>query len=304
MPMIIREARLDLMHFPHFNVPVLNPTPFVVTIHDLTHTLRRSLGSTTRDPATFRIKTAGYELALRRAVSGSRKVIAVSEATKHSIIRYLGTKPAKIAVTYEGVDSESFAQPDRAVRDKLGLQYPYFLYIGAAYPHKNLYKLLEAFGLLVHRGEKKYQLVLAGDHDVFGPPLQKRAKELGLEKLVVFPGRVTDSEIAGLLEGALAFCFVSLSEGFGLPGLEAMAQGVPVLSSNLTSLPEVYEEAAYYVEAEDPDAVAAGLEKLATDSKLRKELGAKGRKQALKYSWAEMAEQTLEVYRAAIGHKP
>jgi glycosyltransferase involved in cell wall biosynthesis len=233
MPGIIRSAKLDLMHFPHFNVPVLSTAPWVVTIHDITHTTRRSLKSTTRDPARFAVKSAGYELALRRAVSGARKVITVSEATKQAVVDYLKTDPAKITVTYEGVDLHTFSEPDKDALQRFGIDNPYFLYVGTAYPHKNLRRLIEAFGIFQSRAGRPHQLVLAGDQEKFGEELRELAQQAGLEGKVVFPGRVSDGELAALYQGALAYTFVSLSEGFGLPGLEAMAQQVPVLAGLL-----------------------------------------------------------------------
>jgi glycosyltransferase involved in cell wall biosynthesis len=296
LPGLIRRAKLDLVHYPHFNVPVLARVPYVVTIHDLTHTTRRSLESTTRDPAKFALKSAGYELVLRRAVRGARRIIAVSEATKQAITDYLHVDPAKITITYEGVDQAAVSGPDTGALERFGITKPYFLYVGAAYPHKNLLQLIEAFAQL----PGDYQLVLAGDHERFGGSLRNRAGELGVGERVVFPGRVSDAELAALYEDALAYTFVSLSEGFGLPGLEAMAAGVPVVSSNLTSLPEVYGDAALYVDPADSANIAAGLERIASDEALRTKLVQLGHERVKQFSWRRMAEQTLQVYREAV----
>jgi glycosyltransferase involved in cell wall biosynthesis len=296
LPRLVHGAKLDLVHYPHFNVPVFARVPYVVTIHDLTHTTRRSLESTTRDPAKFALKSAGYELVLRRAVRGARHVIAVSEATKQAITDYLHVDPARITVTYEGVDEAAVSQPDKGALKRFGVTKPYFLYVGAAYPHKNLTKLIEAFAQV--KGD--YQLVLAGDNERFGEPLRARARELKVGERVIFPGRVSDAELAALYAGALSYVFVSLSEGFGLPGLEAMAAGVPVVSSNLTSLPEVYGDAALYVDPADSANIAAGLERIASDEALRTKLVQLGHERVKQFSWRRMAEQTLQVYREAV----
>src|SRR5581483_2823597 len=157
---------------------------------------------------------------LRKAVR-ARRLIAVSEHTRDAVVRLLHVEPSRIHVTYEAADPPGKLEPDRSVLERHALDVPFFLYVGAAYPYKNLGRLLDAFA----RVGGADRLVLAGDHESFGPALRRQTAALGLGDRVVFPGRVSDAELAALYEAALAYVFVSRSEGFGLPGLEAMQAG-------------------------------------------------------------------------------
>jgi glycosyltransferase involved in cell wall biosynthesis len=189
-------------------------------------------------------------------------------------------------------------EPDASVLARLGLDAPFFLYVGAAYPYKNLAGLIEAFARL--DGDR--QLVLAGDQEDFGAALRKQAVAAGLADRVVFPGRVSDAELAALYGGALAYAFVSYSEGFGLPGLEAMSAGLPVVAASAGSLPEIYGDAARYCDPDDVRSIAAALGEVAADEQLRGRLVSRGRERAAGFSWRRTAEQTLGVYREALLH--
>jgi len=296
LPSLIRAARVDLMHFPHFNVPLVYRAPFVVTIHDLTHELRRRLPGAERDPARSRAKAAAYRLVLRHALRGSRRIVAVSETTKRDLVELLGVPPEKITVTYEGVGTDVFATRDPGALGRLGARAPYFLYVGNAYPHKNLPRLLDAFAA----AGTGHRLVVAGDHGQYGAELAERAAQLGIADAVLFPGAVDDSELGELYRGATALVLVSLAEGFGLPGLEAMALGAPVLASAIPSLREVYGDGARFVDPEDVDAIAAALRELVADDGLRAGLVAAGRARVATFSWRAMAERTRGVYREAL----
>ena len=282
LPRLIARERLDLVHFPHLTVPLLLTTPFVVTVHDLNYL---DADATAR-PAVLR---AGYRLELLKA-KRARRLIAVSEHTRGEVVRRLGVDPARIAVTYEAADAPA-VEPDQDTLDRYGIDAPFFLYVGAAYPYKNLARLIEAFALV----EGDYRLVLAGDQEDFGPALKEQASER-----VIFTGPVSEPELAALYAGALAYAFVSLSEGFGLPGLEAMAAGVPVVAARAGSLPEVYGGAARWCAPSHAGAIAAALTSVAADEELRRQLIEDGRKRAAEFSWARTAEQTLAVYHEAL----
>jgi alpha-1,3-rhamnosyl/mannosyltransferase len=172
---------------------------------------------------------------------------------------------------------------------------PFFLYVGAAYPYKNLTRLIGAFAKL--GGDRK--LVLAGDQEHFGPALRRQAADAGLAGRIVFPGRVTDAELAALYGAALAYVFVSYSEGFGLPGLEAMQSGAPVVAASAASLPEIYGDAARYCDPHDVDSIVDALAEVASDREVRARLVERGHRRVREFSWARTAEQTLEVYRGA-----
>jgi glycosyltransferase involved in cell wall biosynthesis len=284
LPRLVARERLDLVHYPHLTVPLLERTPFVVTVHDLNYldadaTARRA------------VLRAGYRIELRKA-RRARKLIAVSEHTRNEVVRLLGVDPRRVAVIHEAADAPA-VEPDPATLERYRIDAPFFLYVGSAYPYKNLARLIEAFALV----EGDYRLVLAGDQEDFGAALREQASER-----VVFTGPVSEPELAALYSGALAYAFVSLSEGFGLPGLEAMAAGVPVVAAHAASLPEVYGGAARYTDPRHVGLIAAALTNVAGDEELRRQLVADGRERAAEFSWTRTAEQTLAVYREALLH--
>jgi glycosyltransferase involved in cell wall biosynthesis len=289
LPRLVRRERPDLVHYPHVTVPLLSTTPFVVTIHDLNYLDDAAISSR----AALR---AGYRAELAK-VRRARRIIAVSEHTRDTVVRKLRVDWSRVAVTYEAADAPA-VEPDPATLERYGLDAPYFLYVGSAYPYKNLARLIEAFA----RVGTEYRLVLAGDHEDFGAALREQAANAGLAGRVVFPGPVSEAELAALYAGALAYAFVSVSEGFGLPGLEAMQAGVPVVAARAASLPEVYGDAAHYCDPLDVESIAAALAEIATDAELRKRLVTHGQQRAGEFSWARTAEQTLAVYREALLH--
>ena len=299
LPRLVARKRLDLMHYPHLTVPLLAKTPFVVTVHDLNYLDAGAISGPSNVASRVRHAAlrAGYRLELVKA-RRARRLIAVSEHTRDALVRALRIDQARVAVTYEAADPPHAIEPDTTVLERYDLDAPFFLYVGAAYPYKNIAGLIEAFARL----GGAYKLVLAGDHESFGAALRERAADLGVAERVVFPGRVSDTELAGLYRGALAYAFVSFSEGFGLPGLEAMRLGVPVVAASAGSLPEVYGDAARYCDPHDVDSIADALAAVASDEPLRARLVDQGHRRAGEFSWARMAEQTLAVYREAALH--
>lgn len=297
LPVLLRRNRPDIVHFPHFNVPVLLGCPFVVTIHDLDYSHFRAARPGVKGQLKHLVKSSGYSVTLQK-LKLARAVITPSQYSKADIVKELKFDPRRVFVTYEGADPTELGKPDPATLKRYRITDPFFLYVGAAYPKKNLGRLIEAFATFTKK-HPDYQLVLAGNHAEFATGLKAEAARLKLGDRVIFPGRVSDPELAALYRGALGYAFVSLSEGFGLPGLEAMAEGLPVLAARASCLPEVYGDAAHYVDPESTEDIAAGLQKIATDQKLRQNLIAKGHQQVGKYSWAKMAKETLEVYEQA-----
>lgn len=299
LPRLVDRERLDLMHYPHLTVPLRSRTPFVVTVHDLNYLdggvifVPGGVRSRVRRAALL----AGYRVELVKARS-ARRLIAVSEHTREALVRALRIDPARVAVTYEAADPPGAIRPDETVLTRHGLDAPYFLYVGAAYPYKNLGRLIDAFA----RADGERKLVLAGDHEDFGSALRQRATAAAVANRVVFPGRVSEAELAALYGNALAYVFVSFSEGFGLPGLEAMRFGVPVVAASAGSLPEVYGDAARYCDPHDVDSIAEALAAIASDDRLRAQLVTKGHRRAERFSWSRTAEQTLAVYREAVLH--
>lgn len=296
MPRILKKYDLDIVHFPHFNVPVFWKGKFIVTIHDLIlfhHPTRRA---SALSPLLYFIKKLAYHRAIRSAVRKSRKIIAVSEHTKRDIVEHFGTPKSKVAVTHEAVDIRQKISdtPSRHILKKYGIIKPYILYVGNAYPHKNLERLVLVFRELVKKHQHLH-LVLVGKEDYFYKRLKAFVKE-NWAKQVIFTDFITDEDLPVVYREALLYVFPSMYEGFGLPPLEAMARNVPVASSNATCLPEILGEAAYYFDPEGMAEMAEAIEKVAIDSELRERLISAGQKQVKKYSWEKMARETLEIY--------
>lgn len=288
-PFQLKKYKLDLVHFTHFNVPILYRRPFIVTIHDLIISKfpESRKKATTLPPILYHLKLFFYNLVLKNTLIKSKKIIAVSQATKKDIIDLFKIEPRKIEVIYEGVDRLPILDSKTKIPDH------YFLYVGSAYPHKNLERLLLAFKNL---NISNFKLILVGKKDYFYQRLEKYSQQLGLNDKVIFKGEVSDEELALLYKNALFFIFPSLCEGFGLPGLEAMAYGTPVIASSASSLPEIFGPAAYYFNPYDLNEITEAIRRLIFDEKLRKDLKDKGLKQIEKYSWAKMAQEILMVY--------
>jgi glycosyltransferase involved in cell wall biosynthesis len=301
LPRLVAREHLDLVHYPNVTVPLLAMTPFVVTIHDLNYLDEAAIFGADSDRSRARrsLLTASYRLELEK-VRRARRVIAVSSHTRDALVSVLRVPPHKIAVTYEAAGVPEGIEGDRTVLERNGIASPFFLYVGSAYPYKNLPRLLDAFALFLRRDNDDVRLVLAGDHEQFAHSLTERARQLGIEERVVFPGPVSEAELVALYAAALAYVFVSLREGFGLPGLEAMAAGVPVIAARAGSLPEIYAEAVEYCDPHHVESIATALSRVTRDEELRLRLTNGGRRRAAEFSWTRTAEQTLGVYRHAL----
>lgn len=307
---------LHLAHVPYFASPLFPTVPTVVTVHDLIPLILPAY----RGSLLVRLYTRLVAAAARKAEA----IITVSQASQRDIVRYLHIPPERIHVTYEAageafqpVEDEACPEPSRrtqlaAIRQKYALPERYLLYLGGFDQRKNLSALLRAFALLVNRQQhcvlslsKEARLVIAGklpgrDSPLFPDP-RRLVEELGLEERVVFTGWVAEEDKPALLSGATAFVFPSLYEGFGLPPLEAMACGAPVIASNSSSLPEVVGEGGILVEPTDVEALAEAMEALLADDALRADLRQRALAQAARFSWRQTALETLAVYRKVIG---
>lgn len=299
MPKLIDQENLDLMHYPHWNIPLCSKTPFVVTIHDLLllEEPTSAKKATQLDPFRYKLKYLGYKHIVDRAVHKSKHIVAVSEFTKNSILKHFSTNPKKISVIHEGVTSRS--KKVGKSENKTIINSPYFLYVGNAYPHKNLEALIHGFAFF-HKLHPEVKLVLVGKQDIFWKWLEKEFEEIQIPKeSVVFWGYATEEELDNLYQNATLYVFPSRHEGFGLPPLEAMARGVPVAASRATAIPEILGEAALYFEPDDIEAMVEAMEQALSDKKLRDKLKEKGRQQIKKYSWKQMAEETKKIYEHA-----
>ena len=287
----IRGLRADLVHFTFPQQPIIYRGPTVTTIHDLT-TVRFS--NPDKNPLVFKLKQAVYRQVIKRATRRSVRVIVPSQYVADDVAQFAGLDPGKITVTPEAADP--ITDTPEALPDLAGKQF--IMYIGRPTPHKNLERLIEAFGRLKAQ-HPDLVLVLAGKKDANYARVEKSVQKANIRG-VVFTGFLSEGQLRWLYEHCEAYVFPSLSEGFGLPGLEAMLHGAPVVSSNATSLPEIYGEAAHYFDPLDVTAMTDAVNEVLTDKNLRQQLVNTGRQQATKYSWQRLAEQTLDVYEQAL----
>lgn len=286
MPGIFKAQNLDLLHVPHFNVPMLYRDKFIVTIHDLIHHKFTEGTTTTKNPIIFKLKRFGYRKVIENAIYKSQKIITPSNFVKDDILKNFKVDKSKIIVTYEAAEEE-YQQASGGNRQS------FLLYVGNAYPHKNLNKLLDAIKLV------DTKLIIVSPRDVFADRLKEEIQKRGLDKKVELKGYLEPQELAKLFQKASAYVFPSLSEGFGIPGLNAMASGIPVVSSNIPVLKEIYGEAAVYFDPNNPEDIASKTMSVLGqgDPKLRTDIVNKGIAQVKKYSWQKMASQTLKIYQ-------
>lgn len=292
MPKLVRASGVEAMLYPHYNVPLLNPVPYIVTIHDLIIHHFPTRRATTLGPIKQGIKMLGYHITIGMAVKRAKQVIAVSQYTKDDIVKTFGIGPEKVSVTYEAADKTHEA-PKRQPED-YGVHKPYFLYVGNAYPHKNIEMLVRSFQDF-RKTHPEYHLVLVGKKEYFYERLEKETRNSGLAEHVVFAGFVPDGDLSLIYKNALAYVFPSKYEGFGLPPLEAMLYQVPVISSRASCLPEILGDAAIYFDPESASALTGALKEVVEDPGTRQVLMEKGQQQVARYSWSRMAQETYNV---------
>lgn len=299
-PLACRRFGLDLAHVPYFASPLFPTVPTVVTVHDLIPLILPAY----RGSPLVRLYTRLVAAAARKAEA----IITVSQASERDIVRWLHIPPERIHVTYEAAGGGFQPVEDEAqlaaIRQKYALPERYLLYLGSFDQRKNLSTLLRAFALLVNK-QQQVRLVIAGrlpgrDRPLFPDP-RRLVRGLGIEERVIFTGWVPEEDKPALYSGATAFVFPSFYEGFGLPVVEGLACGTPVIASNRSSLPEVVGEGGILVEPTDVEALAEAMEVLLVDDTLRAELRQRALAQAAKFSWKQMALETLAVYRKAVG---
>lgn len=289
VPALLRRLRADVYHSPYYLMPYSPGRPTVVTLHDLIPLkVPGSHGTLLRWV---------YRWTHRLAARAARRVIAPSEATAVDLIG-LGLPREKVTVVPEGVGPEFCPRPEAevaAVRAQYRLPETFALYVGTNKPHKNLARLIEAWSGL----QPAWPLVVAGGEDPRYPGASALGERHGVP--VVAIGSVSNGELPALYTAAAVCILPSLYEGFGLPVIEAMACGAPVLCSNASSLPEIAGDAALLFDPRDVDQIRNAARRAIADRELRRDLSIRGRARAETYTWARAAEQTVEVYRAAIG---
>lgn len=297
---ILGKIKPDLLHVPHFTIPIFWRGRMIVTIHDLIKHYSVGPDASTHSPIVYWFKYFGYLLVVWLAVKRANHIIVPANYWKNILIEKYKLNPVKISVTYEGV-SKSFSgeQLNSLPAGKAGLtgkqlvSKPYLIYVGNLYPHKNIPVLLRAIKLL----DGKVSLIIVCARDVFRQRLEIEIEKEEISKFVEFLGYVSDSELAKLYKNALAFVTPSLIEGFGLPGLEAMAAGTPVIAARASCLPEIYDESALFFNPFDPKDLKDKIESVIYSEKKREKYIKKGLEQVKKYSWPQMATQTFEIYK-------
>lgn len=288
----LKKLRPDLVHFTMVQQPVLYRGRKVTTMHDLT-TLRFT--NPAKNRLVFWLKQRVYAFVNWYVPRTNKFIITPTEFVKKDVTEFAKVKPEKIVVTYEAADE--ITEPIEPIKELQSK--PFIFYVGRPQPHKNLSRLLEAF-VIVKKSQPELLLVLAGPKDKVYDRFIDEAKKLGIASSVVFTGFVTEGQLKWLYRGCKAYIFPSLSEGFGLPGLEAMLHRAPVVSSDTTCLPEVYDNAAWYCNPLDVYDIARSINEVLTNNELRNTLIRRGRERAKSFSWQRMAEQTLDVYTKAL----
>ena len=290
------KLKPHLVHFTMTQQPLLYFGNIVTTTHDLTMFTFIRRGMT--NLVVYWLKMKLYRFLFIWSHWKSKKIIVPTKFVAADLIRYQSSTKKRVVVTYEAGDLPS---DERAEQPKMvHANDKFIMYVGAAFPHKNLPKLVDAFNIL----KKTYpdlKLVLVGKREVNSKELEAYAKKYAAAKDIIFTGFVSNGELKWLFEHTSVYVFPSLSEGFGLPALEAMAYGTPVASSNASCLPEVYEDAVIYFDPKKPHDIAEKISTVLDDASLQKDLAKKGYKQIKKYSWHTMAEETLLVYKETLG---
>lgn len=287
----------DVLFIPAHTLPVIRRLNLktVVTIHDLGAQFLPGFHTT---PQKFYL-TASTKYAVKTATA----IIAVSVATKKDLVEKFGADSAKIFVVYEGVNRKKFQISNdkfqiKKILKKYKIQKPYILFVGTVQPRKNLVRLIEAFSRIIHNTKyniHNFRLVIAGKLGWLYDDILLAPKKFKIEKKVKFLNYIKDSDLSAIYSQAEVFVMPSLVEGFGLPILESFAAGVPVASSDSSSLPEVAGNAALYFDPENTKDMEKAITKVLTNAKLRDELVEKGKKQVEKFSWEKCAEETLKI---------
>ncbi len=294
IPWALQREGVTLFHAPHYVLPPLVRCTSVVTIHDCIHLM---FPQYLPNRVALSYARASIALAARRAT----RVMTVSESSKRDILRFVDTQPEKIDVIYNAYDERFAIEPREEdvvrVRERYQLHDEFILYAGNVKPHKNLERLIDALHLLRQRGLDHVKLVLIGDDISKYTALRRAVHKHQLHKYVRFLGYLPEETLAVMYRLASVFVFPSIYEGFGLPPLEAMASGTPVVTSNVSSLPEVAGDAAVLVDPYEPQSIADGIHRVLTDEGLRRDLVRKGIARAGQFSWEQSVRRIHAIYR-------
>ncbi len=293
-PLIFSRFHLDLLHVPHFNAPIFYPGKVVITVHDLIKHLSTGPQTTTLPSWQYYFKHLAYRIIVNLNLKKAKAVITPAHYWKNYLINQFQVPASKIFVTYEAVSQKlkPVLKPSKQILTKYHLKKPYLIYTGNLYPHKNVPLLINAVNNFNQNHQTKLTLAIIAGRSVF----QKKYPQTDFIKPLGF---VPDSDFPQLYYHALSLVQPSLIEGFGLTGLEAMQLELPVISSNSTCLPEIYQDAALYFDPYNQKDLEEKLLQIIKEPSLRTQLIAKGKKQVSKFSWQQTAQDTLKAYQYA-----
>ncbi len=295
LPRVFSRFSLDLIHFPHFNAPLLYHRDYIITIHDITQKYFPGSG------ISAHLRREVYKLTLAHNLNRAGQIITVSDYTKQDLLRNFKVDEKKIKVVYEGIDPcfQPIARQDEinSLKNKYKIDKPFILYVGVLRDHKNIVGLIRAFDLVLKKYRQDVKLVIIGNQDPRYPEINKTIEKLKLRDRILTPGFVSKKELVLFYHSASILVLPSFREGFGFPPLEAMACGTPVAASNTTSLPEVLGNAALLFNPYRVSDIALKITKILIDKMLQEDLIAKGLQRTKNFSWSECAQKTLNLYQ-------
>jgi len=293
LPWILYSLQADIVHFPSINVPIFFWGSYVVTVHDLIKHYSRGMATTTHNPLFYWFKYIGYLVVFNWVCYWARHIIVPSNDVKQQLIKKCRVSDSRITVTYEAANLSKISDR-KTFKQAFELPEKYAVYTGNAYPHKNLERLISSWKEIFEKSGTV--LFICSGRSVFATKIESLIENLNAGAYIKFLGSASDQDLRILYSRATVYVFPSLLEGFGLPGLDAMEFGLPVVCSDIPVLHEVYGEAAYYFNPKDTHDIADKVLFIVNDLKTRKILIEKGYKQNKKYSWSKMSAETLRIY--------
>jgi glycosyltransferase involved in cell wall biosynthesis len=306
LPFFLYKERADIVHFPHFNAPILYFGKYVVTIHDMLMHKFKGVSSTTLPPFFYFLKRIFYHIVFYLALIRAKIIFVPTNVVAEELSNNFINIFPKIRVLYEGVSKEfknNYISKDKLYK-KYNINRNYIIYCGNSYPHKNIKVILKAMEILEKQGFTDFDFIFVSPKNNFRDKLELEAKQLGVKSRVIFLNDLPDQDLASLMHFSSAYVFPSLSEGFGLPGLEAMATDTILLASDIPVFREVYKNFPFYFDPENPESLAYLIKKVLYMNKEEKLKKLSLVKDILnRYSWENMARQILDFYKMAINDK-
>ncbi len=296
IPWILWQERPDIVHIPYFNVPILYLGKFIVTIHDLTILHTHTGKASTLPYWKYLIRKIAYRVILWISVHRACHILTVSQTVKKDILTHFNIAQESITVTYEGID-DAFLQTDSAASQKRIIKEKYFLYVGNVYPHKNVETLLEAFRLFISKYDTPITLVFVGPNDYFYARLKLLITSLSMDAHIDIRHAVSDTMLGSLYKYAEALIFPSRMEGFGLPALEALAHGCPVIASDIPVFHEILGSHAYFCDTTSAESLSRAMNEQLHRSKNTGKLAPSLIQFLSKFSWDNMAKETARIYK-------